>query len=422
MNNYRGFSDTLIPVQKCNFLIGENSTGKSSFLYLLELVSQPDFWLLPRLSIRDEYSLGGFEDIVSAWASDRTYIDVGVVLTRKTKSGQTELSFAVHRFREKDANPTLACHLRRLKGDERAILFDGNKAYYLNAKRSTQFESEEAALSEFRCATKALGLGRTAFKPFPKKIPSHAPLMIALSLARNIEKGEDTDATQFLFEIPVSMNVVSMAPIRTRPKRIYDSLTREYSSEGEHAPFVLKQQLRSRTFFDKLAAFGKSSGLFEAIATHTFGRGAQNPFEVVIRLKGADLNINNVGYGVSQVLPLVVEFLTSERQITFAVQQPEVHLHPKAQAALGDLIFELARERKHSFVIETHSDYLIDRYRLAMSKYKSPPESQVIFFSRTDSGNRATLIPIANTGRYPLEQPSQFRDFFIKEEMKLVSL
>jgi predicted ATPase len=422
MNNYRGFSQTLIPVESCNFLVGENSTGKSSFLYLLQLVTRPEFWFHPSLSIRNESSLGAFDDIVSAWASDRTYVDVGVVLTRKTKSGKTELSLAVHRFKEKDANPALACHVQRHDGYERLVLFGARKARYLTAERPSQFDSEQAAIAAVPGALKALDDEPVGLKTFPKGMPPDPPLAVALSLLRNVEKGEKPSSRDLRLEIPLAMNVAWIAPIRTRPKRIYDSLSREYSAEGEHSPFVLKQQLRSQRFFQKLAAFGKSSGLYEAVATHTFGRGAQNPFEVLVAFKGAQLNISNVGYGVSQVLPLVVEFLSAEAPRTFAVQQPEVHLHPKAQAALGDLIFEVVRERKHTFLIETHSDYLIDRYRLAMAKHKSPPRSQVIFFSRSDSGNRAELIEISEEGRYPSEQPTQFKDFFIKEEMRLLSI
>ena len=142
----------------------------------------------------------------------------------------------------------------------------------------------------------------------------------------------------------------------------------------------------------------------------------------MIRLSGQSFNIENVGYGVSQVLPLVVEFLSRKEGRRFAVQQPEVHLHPRAQAALGSLLFFLAAERKHTFLIETHSDFLIDRYRLEMNGSTEPPLSQILFFSRTATGNQIVPIDISEKGHYPVEQPVAFRDFFVREEMRLLSL
>jgi predicted ATPase len=134
------------------------------------------------------------------------------------------------------------------------------------------------------------------------------------------------------------------------------------------------------------------------------------------------LNISNVGYGVSQALPLVVEFLDKEKNATFAVQQPEVHLHPRAQAALGDLVYQLAIDRNHSFFIETHSDYLIDRFRLAMRRGKPQATAQLLFFQRTDNGNEAISVPISSDGKYPQNQPRELRDFFVKEESRLLDI
>ena len=156
-----------------------------------------------------------------------------------------------------------------------------------------------------------------------------------MSILSTIESGEKPTDNSFKFEIAMGMHLTWIAPIRTKPRRIYDGLSREYSPEGEHSPFILKQRLKSKHFAERLAEFGSASGLFEAVTTHTFGKGSRNPFEVLIRFKGAELNVENVGYGVSQALPLVVEFLSREQARRFAVQQPEVHLHPRAQAALA---------------------------------------------------------------------------------------
>ena len=288
------------------------------------------------------------------------------------------------------------------------------------------FESEESAIATFHEMADELRKPPVGFKTFPKEVPPNSPLPMAISILQSLESGESISKSEFKIEIPMGMHVTWIAPIRTKPKRIYDGINIGYSPEGEHAPLLLRKSLKSRAgskrFADRLHEFGNASGLFETVVAHSFGKGSKVPFELIIQFKGANLNINNVGYGVSQALPLVVEFLTSDKPKIFAVQQPEVHLHPRAQAALGGLVYELVKERRHSFFIETHSDYLIDRYRLCMHSDAEPSPSQMLFFMRTSTGNQVFSLPISAEGLYPTTQPNEFRDFFVREELKMLDI
>jgi predicted ATPase len=426
MNNFRGFTDTLVPLTQTNFLIGENSTGKSSFLSLVSLINRPEFWFNPVFSMHEDLGPASFGDIVSAWSKDAKSFEVGVVRTTKQKSGRLKLSFSIHEFAEFEDRPQLVKHSKLDDGHFTTLVFEKTKTKYSVVKRPDEFQTEELARASF---LNEIGLNRknvVGLRSFPKEVPPNSPLPIAVSVLRALESGEVPSKNTFNIEIPMAMSVSWIAPIRTKPKRIYDGASVGYSPEGEHAPFLLRKTLKSKTsshrFAERLSEFGNASGLFETVWAHAFGSGAKNPFELLVKFKGAELNINNVGYGVSQALPLVVDFLAAEKSRVFAVQQPEVHLHPRAQAALGGLIFELAKEQKHSFFVETHSDYLVDRYRLAMSSAASPPGTQVLFFKRTEKGNQTFSLPLNNLGHYPSDQPEEFRDFFVKEEMKMLGL
>ncbi len=132
------------------------------------------------------------------------------------------------------------------------------------------------------------------------------------------------------------------------------------------------------------------------------------------------LGLENVGYGVSQALPVLVEMFVRPKKTAFTMQQPEVHLHPKAQATFGDLIAELARADDKTFVVETHSDFAIDRFRLNIRKNGALP-SQLLFFDRTESGNQATAIAISETGDLDPNQPDEYREFFYNESLALLS-
>lgn len=421
MRNYRGFYRALIPLRTCTFLVGENSTGKSSFLRVLQLVSSPDFWFFPRFDRGSDDEVQSFADLVSAAAGDKSFFEVGIVHTDKRKDGAFGIVVAVNRFAEREGMPFLASHFQIHGSRQTLISAEKQATKYWVGSSPAHFSTENEAV-DFATSRIASVAQDAELKAFPKSVRGNPPLGICLSLVRALEAGEKPNLNEFKAEIPLSLNLTWIAPIRTRPRRIYEGFSRNYSAEGEHSPFVLKRSLKSRLFVDRLAAFGDASGLFETVVTHTFGKGERNPFEILVRLRGADLNINNVGYGVSQALPLVVEFLSREKERTFAVQQPEVHLHPRAQAALGGLLLELSKERKHSFVVETHSDYLIDRFRADLAACEDAPDSQVIFFERSDSGNLATPLPIHPNGQYPTDQPKAFREFFLNEEMRLLSL
>ena len=104
------------------------------------------------------------------------------------------------------------------------------------------------------------------------------------------------------------------------------------------------------------------------------GQKESDPFQIEIKSSSRAFNLVDVGYGVSQVLPIVVDVLQEPKDTTFLLQQPEVHLHPKAQAELGSFLATLGKEQHKRFVIETHSDYLIDRIRMDVrdSKRSAP--------------------------------------------------
>ena len=426
MHNFRGFSETMIPLRQLTFLVGENSTGKSSFLKLLYLLSRPEFWFSPESTIQDEAYLGGFDDIVSAWAEDRSFFEIGTLTMRRPKkNSQPIYTFTVHTFLNRDGSPEVSRYLQLTGKHLTKLVFQPQRIKYKVLDIEASPSNDEDALQLFRQLVHEDRKDNKGFFRFPKDIP-RTPLPIAVSILRAIAKGKSYDSTEFTAEIPFSIDLTWIAPIRTKPQRFYDGMRRTFTPEGDHTPFILRKSLRtktkSRNFAEKLKEFGESSGLYEAIIPHSFGRSPRSPFEILVKFSGAELNINNVGYGVSQVLPLIVEFLSKEKDRTFAVQQPEVHLHPRAQAALGDFIAELARERRHGFFFETHSDYLIDRCRLNLAKTPGGPDAQVLFFQRTEKGNLATALNIDESGRYPVEQPPEFRDFFVKEEMRLLEI
>lgn len=80
----------------------------------------------------------------------------------------------------------------------------------------------------------------------------------------------------------------------------------------------------------------------------------------IVRLNISGHNIVDVGFGVSQILPIITQGLNMQKEETFILEQPEIHLHPKMQMKMADFILSLALSEKN-VIAETHSDHIINR-------------------------------------------------------------
>ena len=100
----------------------------------------------------------------------------------------------------------------------------------------------------------------------------------------------------------------------------------------------------------------------------------------------------------------------------FLLQQPEVHLHPSAQAALGSLFCQIAAQDR-KIVVETHSDHLLDRVRMDLRDEVSslkPEDVSILFFEREDLDVRIHSLQIDKEGNIE-GAPSTYRRFFMEE-------
>lgn len=427
MDNFRGFSDTIVPLDRVNFLVGENSSGKSSFMKLLYMLHEDSFWFDLNIPQNVDAELGNFNDIVSAHSNDKTYFRIGYLDIDTTKDGALQFEFASLKYKNHRGRPQISEYITYIDGQLTTLVFSKQRIKYKTDYLNKKYKSIRSVSRLFKDCVSGEMHSKSSFTKVQDDLFTGIPIPFLVSYIRIEFHGQSKKKLKSKTILPRMEDLIWMAPIRTKPQRIYDGSKTSYSPGGDHIPHILRSTLKTKTssieFSNKLSEFGKASGLYEVITTHSFSKSAQSPFEIMVKFSGAKLNINNVGYGVSQVLPLVVEFLAKQHSSLFAVQQPEVHLHPCAQAAFGDLLAQLVIEKGHGFIVETHSDYLIDRYRLSLSRQNiNDVGSQVLFFERSNKGNTVTSIAIDETGRYSDKQPKSFRDFFIKEQLELLGI
>ena len=227
------------------------------------------------------------------------------------------------------------------------------------------------------------------------------------------------------------VDAYASAPIRANPERTYDPKGIVSDPQGANAPDVLANLTKKNgsELRQRIEAFGQRSGLFDDIEVARLGKWDGAPFQVLVRKydhkgrKGPKRNIIDVGFGVSQVLPVLIEVFQAQAPELFLFQQPEVHLHPSAQAALGTLFCETAAGGKQ-ILVETHSDYLLDRVRMEVRDGGSglaPADVSVLFFQRDGMGVRIHSLRFDDNGNV-LNAPTDYRQFFMEETQRSVGL
>ena len=137
--------------------------------------------------------------------------------------------------------------------------------------------------------------------------------------------------------------------------------------------------------------------------------------------KGAMHDLTNVGVGVSQVLPIVVMALLAAPGSLLIFEQPELHLHPKVQARLADFFISIVYSGKQ-LILETHSEYLIDRFRLRIAQTDDDNFRNMINVLFTDQNNgqtRLTPIEVSEYGAI-INWPAEFFDQSQSEVTRLI--
>lgn len=424
LDNFRGFYDNEIPVEDVNFLVGENSSGKTSILKLVDLMSSQEFWF-SGLFRKAEVDFSFFGDIYTPVANGSQTTKIGLTLTSRENEDDLRVLFIIN---ESEDHQTRIAGIKFNKYREDIHVWFGKSKGEITYKIVPTSAKTGRSFSNWCRA----GVDTDDMTPLGKQeqemffAPQASPYFLISQITRKSTKHEDKDKNNTGILDFVLKEHRWIAPIRVKPQKTYDDNIYDYSSDGAHVPYILKKIMsssrsqKSQKIITALTKFGKDSNLFDKVSVKEFGTEGNSPFSIELVMNERGRQITNVGYGVSQILPIAIEILNNGSG-RFAIQQPEVHLHPKAQASFGGLIYD-ATFSDSVFLIETHSDFIVDRFRQHISEKPIPKKSQVLFFERKKDKNTVYSIPIQDNGQYSDKQPKSFRSFFYNEALRNLSI
>ena len=192
-----------------------------------------------------------------------------------------------------------------------------------------------------------------------------------------------------------------LGPTRVHPQRLYHwerTHPKEIDLWGNKAvDALLSARVRQLT----TARNGKGVSIEERISkwlqklelAHSFslvpkGDLDDNNYEVRIQKSSNSTKVTlaDMGHGVSDLFPLLVHCCYVPEGSTLILEQPGIHLHPKAQADLADLLIEAITERNLQILIESHSEHLLTRLQLCIAEQKIAANDTALYFCENENG------------------------------------
>lgn len=204
-----------------------------------------------------------------------------------------------------------------------------------------------------------------------------------------------------------------LGPLRTKAERLYSWTGIEpesvgYAGENTVAAILAARNRKislgykrtAKPFEEIIALKLKEMSLIEEFRVNPISEQRQE-YEVKVRTKGSTdwVDLPDVGFGVSQVLPVLVQCFYAPPGSIILMEQPEIHLHPNAQSALADVMIDVINSKENGadrniqLVIETHSEHFLRRLQRRIAEDSVPQEKVSAYFANI-SKTPATLEPL----------------------------
>lgn len=233
--------------------------------------------------------------------------------------------------------------------------------------------------------------------------------------------------TFFVYFKDVFVNSYYLAPLRDYPKRTYLWSGERPQDVGKFGELTVAALLAARKT-DPEVEIGVVKALQDLGLIHSFSLKpiAENrrDYEILVRRSpnSPEVLITDVGFGVSQILPVLVLCYYVPKGSTVILEQPEIHLHPSVQAKLADVFIDAIKTRNIQIIIESHSEHLLRRLqrRVAEEKDGFTNQDAALYFCDMDDNGTSQLVPLkldtyGNINNYPT-------DFFGDEMGDLVAM
>jgi predicted ATPase len=399
---------------KITGLFGSNSSGKTSILNLLLMLKQtvesPDRkQILSFGTERDYIQLGSYEDIIFNHTAESN-LDIAIGFRNKE-------TLAI-----KDPNePSKILLEDTALGFSTSISQTKSKRLFVNSLKyefgGMDFFMRKQSKDKYDYALTANYQNNKTDKYIFKKTHGRG-----WPLPEPIKFYGFPDQTRtyyqnagFLFDLQLQLEtnfskIFYLGPLRDYPKRQYTWSGTRPNDMGLKGEMYVDAILTARERADKIsrgkgkkmysveeyiAFWLKNLNLIDSFEVKEIKDGS-NIYQVLVRKNhsSALVPITDVGFGVSQILPVVTLCYYVPEGSTLIIEQPEIHLHPLVQSGLADIFIDAAQKRNLQLIIESHSEHLLRRLQLHIAKQEIPAGDVNLYFCSMDE-DHSKIVPVA---------------------------
>ena len=222
--------------------------------------------------------------------------------------------------------------------------------------------------------------------------------------------------------------LIYLGPLRSPPERSYIVSGGTRASTGIHGQFMPNILYRDEATLQRVNSWFRELELDYELAVPRLSSkveliGEQASITLMDKTK-TEVTLVDVGFGINQVLPVIIEGVGSPPGSIICVEQPEIHLHPRLQAKLADMVVETAQAGKQ-WIIETHSEMLIRQIqtRIADPRDKlDESDVSVIYVLRGDASSSVKPLELDRYGEFEEDWPDGFFDDASKKIIEMMRL
>lgn len=421
LSNFKIFKNLKLDLAPITILTGANSSGKSSVLNAISAIGQTDLPLQFPFELAangKNCSLGTYKDI-SRNGSTKENIHIGFCVDHNNNHVCLDSKYRFFPVGDHILPQSIEYRFSKdsfqleWQGHEKGYRFRYEVPSFLELTKDKSFQAVIESLSKLTDATKVKNNNRktanVSFKDLilggkatpqkwislgkfsPRELPSRIRRDPMVSHIIQNMLGFTREFRQY---------VSYVGPIRATPLRYYlpDKSFTSPDAAGAYCCQLLHDwQKYDKSKFDKVISLLNQLELVRLITSDLSN---DEILKILVHpyKHFEQSNLADVGFGISQALPMVVADVALPKSGLLLLNQPEVHLHPTSQAKLANYFSSRCKERQ--YLIETHSEYLLNRMRILVSKKKLRKEDVVIYFFGTPKISNSST-PISRIGINP---------------------
>ncbi len=417
LKNFRGYADTgLQDLRPLTIFIGPNGGGKSTLLKLFMALKQTA-----------ESSDTTTTLITSVDPDKRGYVDLGlypdyVYQGNTRKHIQVFLAWENKRSRQQvsmfDIGKAQAINLQfgyRQTGKQVVI----QKLEYRGSKNGMKMSTKDEKMRG-KVLVSLSRQSKGAYKPEipqekewkisnkdgvsklyePQKFYRFSPDFLA-DITSWAEAGLRLHVQEFENQI---LHTYYLGPLRENPQRYYEATGErpgDLGVKGQHMGAVLyADKDTDGGLIDLTSKWLNQLDIADSLSLSRMAKGNLFHLEIHGKSQKSHVNITDYGFGVSQILPVIVESLYSPNESTLLIEQPEIHLNAHQQLELPNFFVDLVQKTNKQFLIETHSEYFLKRLGTLVAQRKLSSRDVIIYYCHTDDeGSHMMPIEFDDLGR-----------------------